>query len=259
MNKQELDRLETFIRQQSGRFPYPPTPDLASRVQREIAPALARVQPDRRRLAWAVAALLLALSLVALSVPPVRAAIFEFFQIGAIRVFSGDTLNEPSTTPVLPPATHPFPPDLVGETTLVAAAEETGLDLLLPAYPAGIGPPDHVFVQDVGAPMVILAWVDPVDPDLVSLSLFFIGSTETPLGTKFEVRQTEETTVKGQPALWVSGNHMLQFEADPGQDSMRMTRLVGTHTLIWQADGVTYRLEADLPLPELVRIAESLE
>ena len=74
-------------------FQYPPTPDVASAVSRSLLsdtrPAKRPLQKRRIRLAWALVAVLVLLAVLA-AVPQVRAAVVEFFQIGAIRLFVGE-------------------------------------------------------------------------------------------------------------------------------------------------------------------------
>ena len=40
---------------------------------------------------------------------------------------------------------------------------------------------------------------------------------------------------------------------------MALRRLVEGNVLLWEQDGVTYRLETELPLDEAIKVAESLE
>jgi hypothetical protein len=201
-----------------------------------------------------------------LSVPQVRAAVVEFLQIGVIRIL----LAEPTPTATLPPATpagrQPTPSpsptplrsvlDLAGETTLAEARARANFSIRLPAYPADLGEPDHVFFQDLQGPVVVLVWMDPAQPDRVRLSLHQLG--EDTLAMKGEPRLIEETTVNGQRAIWTEGPYVLQFQRGNRVD-YDFRRLVEGHVLLWVEEDTTYRLETDLPLEEAVRVAESLE
>jgi hypothetical protein len=60
--------------------------------------------------------------------------------------------------------------------------------------------------------------------------------------------------VNGELAVFTLGTHQLSVDG-----SQQPAKLVNAPTLIWVQDGITYRLEADLPLDEMIRIAESLE
>jgi hypothetical protein len=139
---------------------------------------------------------------------------------------------------------------------LADAREETGFPVRLPAYPPDLGPPDRVFLQNPGGPMLVLVWLEPGQPDQVRLSLHQFGPGT--FAQKFEPELVEETTVNGQRALWTEGPYLLQILRN-GRVDLDLTRLVSGHVLIWVEGDITYRLETDLPLEEAVRIAESLE
>src|SRR5512143_310245 len=87
MNASNAERLEHDLRE-AGRFlPYPPTPELAAQVMRLISRRAVR-RRFSPRWAWALASLLVLLGALML-VPPARAAILDFIQIGVVRIFRG--------------------------------------------------------------------------------------------------------------------------------------------------------------------------
>jgi hypothetical protein len=68
----------------------------------------------------------------------------------------------------------------------------------------------------------------------------------------------ERVEVAGNPGIWVSGELHLFFYTDPsGAVVNEAVRLAG-NTLLWQAGDLTMRLEGQLPLEEMLRIAESV-
>lgn len=262
------ERWERQLRDTASALRYPPTPDIASAVARRLQ-AGARPSRDRPLLrGLAIAALLLVLA--ALAAPPVRAALAEILRIGAIRIVPA------APTPILPPPTaepagsraaSPTPApapatptplasvlDLAGETTLAAAQAQAGFPIRLPEYPADLGTPDRVFLQDLGGPLVVLVWLDPADASKVRLSLHEFGPNT--FAEKLAPRVVRETQVNGAPALWARGPHLLQTQSRPQEYTQR--RLVNGHVLIWTAGDITYRLENDLSEAEAIRIAESL-
>lgn len=270
----ELDRFEQRLRAVAGDFPYPPTP-----VIRPVRSS----RPDRSRtqLAWG-AGIALALILTLLAVPQVRAALVEFIQIGAVRLnliaptptatLTGTPAGTPAPTEVLTPSATPLASvlDLKGETTLADAKQRANFTVRLPAYPADLGQPDHVFVQAQGAPVVVLAWLDPDNASRVQMSLHEIGPGSWALDKmgfnkegftkegffKAGLEIIRFTDVNGQNAAWVEGPHLLIAR----NDAIEERRLVTGNTLIWQdQNGVTYRLETELPLAEARKIAESLK
>jgi hypothetical protein len=200
-------------------------------------------------------------------IPPARAAIIEFIQIGVVRIFHAEptplppsTAQSPSTTLPLtatPVVTSqsliPMLEKIAGEMTLEGAQKAVNYPILLPSYPPDLGKPDRVFVQDAGA-MTVLVWVDPQHPDKVLMSLHFLPPGSWAI-KKMEPTVIKETTVHGQRAIWTAGPYPIIFS----NGNMDMIRLVNGHVLIWAEGDMTYRLESDFSLEEAVKIAESLK
>jgi hypothetical protein len=141
-----------------------------------------------------------------------------------------------------------------GETTLRKAQQAAGYPILLPTHPAGIGEPDRVFVQDVDGAMTILVWLDPQQPGQVKLSLHFIPEGSWAV-EKFSPVAVKETSVNRGEAVWAVGPYPLRLQ----NGDLQIQRMVDGHVLIWEKDGVTYRLETNTSMEEAVRIAESLQ
>jgi len=209
---------------------------------------------------------------VLISVPSVRAAVLEFLQIGAIRIFleaptptssplpgsilmpsADDRTPKPSTPTPLVPVDIASLLDLVGETTLEEAMKHAGFELLLPGYPEGLGLPQKVFLQDMAGAVVVFVWMEPELSNQVRLSLFQIGPGSW-AGEKGIPTQVEHTRVNGEPALWTRGPYPLVLKTK----GLEFRRLVDGNVLIWSAGNITYRLEGQLSLDEAVKIAESL-
>jgi hypothetical protein len=271
-DQRSSEPFEEQLHQTAAGFQYPATPDVASAVSRSLLSDTRlgeKVLEKRRRvrLAWALVAILALLAALA-AVPQVRAAVVEFFQIGAIRLFVGEPTPTipPSTTNT--PATSPAPssaggagdtiPKLAGETTLEDAERGLGRRLRLPTYPDGLGPPDSVFVQDIGLPVAILIWLDRPDSDEVILSLHVLPSSGGPFGVKSDIDLLETSEVNGQEAYWVTGSHFLEFFDAQGKAVFDSIRLVEGNVLIWTEADFTYRLETNMSLEEAIRTAESL-
>lgn len=258
MSDMPLDRLEVELRRTARAFPYPATPDVARAVSRRLSGATPRRPARRPALAWALVALVLTAAGL-LSVPEVRAAIVDFIRIGAVRIYliaptSTPTATAPAPTPRPTPAPLASVLDLAGQTTLKQAEADARFAIRLPGFPPDLGAPHRVFLQDLGGQVLVLVWMDPAQPDRVRLSLHQIEPGSFAI-TKVEPRVVQETTVNGRPAFWAEGPYMI--EARGGAYELR--RLIEGHVLIWTEDGITYRLETDLPLSEAVRVAESVE
>jgi hypothetical protein len=138
--------------------------------------------------------------------------------------------------------------------TLQEAQKKVSYPIFLPSYPADLGQPDYVFVQDTGEPMTILVWTDPQNPDQVLMSLHFLtaGSWAT---KKMQPVIIQETNVNGNHAIWTTGPYVMKLT----NGDMQFTRLIDGHVLIWEAGNVTYRLETKLSLDEAVKVGESLK
>ena len=258
----EMD-FETQVHTIARGMDYPLTPDIAgavsTRLRASIQPQLAKRTMTRSL----VFALVLLASLML--IPPVRAAVIEFIEIGIVRILRSDPAPAPEQIPsTMTPLTAtpvstlapliPLLEELAGETTLGEAQEMVEYPILLPAYPTNLGEPDRVFVQDADGFMTILVWIDPQNPSRVRMSLHMIpeGSWAIEKGAPTFI---QETKVNGQFAIWAVGPYPLRLS----NGDLQYRRLIDGQVLIWEADRITYRLETDLTLEEAIQIAESLE
>jgi hypothetical protein len=195
-------------------------------------------------------------------VPPVRAAVLEFIQIGIVRIFPAPAPTEspnfetPVTATPAPTSSALIPllEQISGETTLEDAQKEIGFPIPLPAYPPNLGQPDRVFLQDAGGWMLILIWLDPQQPDQVQMSLHLIEEGSWSI-QKFQPTIVEETAVHDLWAVWTVGGYPLILH----NGDMQVARMIVGNVLIWEENKITYRLETALELDEAIRIAESLK
>ena len=200
-------------------------------------------------------------------IPPARAAILEFIQIGVVRIFrveptpivptaiSSETLVPVTATPPVTPQTLiPILESLAGEMTLDEAQQRVDYPILLPSYPPDLGRPERIFVQDADGDMTILVWLDPGKQNQIRMSLHFLPPGSWAV-KKADPQVIAETTVNGEYAVWAIGPYPMRFE----NGDLQFLRLITGNVLIWESDGITYRLETDLPLQEARAIAESLE
>jgi len=250
---------------------YPRTPDIAGSVVRRLsAKGMGGRGQGRfisRRLAWSLTVILIVLSSLML-IPPARAAILEFIQIGIVRIFRTEatpvtppqqefpaTMLPVTATPV--PTSEPLIPileRLAGERSLEGAQGLVEYPILLPSYPPDLGVPDRVFVQDADGDMTILIWIDPEDPIQVLMSLHLIPSGSWAVD-KMNPALVQETTVNGQSAIWAVGPYPVRFS----NGDLDFVRLVDGHVLLWTDGDITYRLETKMELEEAIRVAQSLE
>lgn len=275
MSELERELFENQLITIAKGLDYPRTPDIAGSVMSRLrASTRSRFFPrpfgwaQGRRLALSLAMILVLLSSLML-IPPVRAAVIEFIQIGIVRIFprptespidaistaTPDSITPMTATPSLPSATLiPSLSRIAGKTTLENAQERANYPILLPTYPPDLGQPDYVFLQDAEGVMTVLVWLDSRQPNRVLMSLHIIPEGSWAI-EKSEPIVIEETSVNGQRAIWAVGPYPLRLR----NGDLDFTRLIDGNVLIW-ADGlITYRLEINQTLEEALKIAESLE
>lgn len=257
-SNQSDDSWESLVQSIASRLEYPPTPDIVGRMREQKPPRPSR--PLVRRLALATLAIVLIVGGL-LAVPQARAALVEILRVGAVTIH----LVEPTDTltPTGSPAATLTPPvplasvaDLAGETTLSDAQSRVRFPIRLPTYPADLGLPDRVFLQNLGGRAVILVWLQPGTQTQAQLSLHVLGPGVE--ATKGPPDSIAFTMVHDQPAVWATGPYYLLY-GDGSAYMSNQRRLVSGHVLIWEEGGLTYRLETDLSMEEAVAIAESLE
>lgn len=241
------EQWETFVRDTAKHFPYPPTPDVYQTVRQPSKP-----QPSRAmyygRLA---AAALLVIVLAAMAVPEVRAAVLEVLRIGAVRIFLIEPENTPTPHSVTATPTTPSPVfDLPGETSLALVRARLQDQLRLPTE---LGEPNRVFLQYLGGPVVTLVWVQPHDPNIAQWVLQILDRDVSASKEMYQ-GQTQSVTVNGRRGIWLEDVHEIVFYGVNGDNR----RLVEAHVLVWEIDGITYRLETAHPLEEALRVAESV-
>ena len=272
MSNLPIDTWELHLQQLAAELPYPPTPDIVRQVVQRTSQE--RVQPaaNRYRAVWVALGVIVLLLAGMLLVPPVRAAVLDFLQLGAVRIFlveltpTATHLPTGATTPQvasLAAATlrpQPTPTDLVswldlgGEITFSQAVEKFAFPISLPLYPQDLDPPDRSFLQEEAGQVLILVWTDPNEAEIVGMSLQII-SPGSWIVTKMGPEIILETRVNSRPAFWAVGPYPLELSSR----KVEVRHLVAGNVLIWEQDGLTYRLESSLPMEEAIKIAESLQ
>src|SRR5512134_67297 len=121
MNQVQQELFEKQLGSISKGMEYPRTPDLAGSVIKRL-----RISPHprliSRRLAWSLTVIVILFSSLLL-IPPARAAILEFIQIGIVRIFRAEP------TPVTPPQQE-FPSTMIPMTATPAEASDALIPLL---------------------------------------------------------------------------------------------------------------------------------
>jgi hypothetical protein len=265
MNELQQELFEEQLVSLARGLEYPRTPNIAGAVTARLRPSTSP-RFFSRRLAWSLTVLLVLFASLML-IPPVRAAIIDFIQIGVVRIFRAEptqvvppnqefpsTMVPVTATPVSTSQTLiPILESMAGEMTLEEAQQAVDYPILLPSYPSDLGPPDRVFVQEADGNLTILVWTDPQQPDQILMSLHLIPPGSWAVD-KMDPTLVQETSVNGQRAIWAIGPYPVRFS----NGNLDFIRLIDGHVLIWKEGDITLRLETDLALEEAIRMAESL-
>ena len=229
----ERDDLLHDLGQLGRSLPSPDPTGLDDAVLARLTePAAAPAQTPRTLLRVAAVALTTLLAL--LLVPPVRAAVSDWFGFGSVMVREGDGSGEA-------PTGSPTPS---GPSTSLrdAASQVTFTVLELPA----LGTPRGAWVSPDGR-VLTLVWDDDARLDQSSSYTYTFAKTS-------ETFQT--VSVDGEEALWFGDSHEVAIVDADGRE-VRETRRRAGSTLIWMVDDTTLRLEGALSLTEAVALAES--
>lgn len=232
-----MSELELALRQLA--VDYPATPDLAGPVGRRLAEGRRPTRELRRPLAIALAALVVVAGAL-MAVPQSRSAILDWLGIGGVTIHYVDEL----------PATEKAREDLaLGDRMSLAQARElAGFDVRVPAV-EGLDDP-VVYRGHVG--QVSLLYGSEDEPRLLVTQLLGTGAYEKLLSTETDVEIVVEPDAEG---AWLEGGEHVLFFPTLGPESQR---LVGNTLLMQRDDGVTVRIEADIPKREALRIFRSM-
>jgi hypothetical protein len=251
------DRVASALGELGNRIEVAESPDLAARVVARIEAGDSRRQEPsyvRRTPAFAAAAVILVAALSSLLVPQVREAVADWLGVGGVRIE-----RRPAPTPPGELGDDLF---LGDPATLADARERVGFDI---GIPAALGDPDEVFLEEVSGHLrVSMLW--EARPGLPEAKETGVGAllVEVPgaIG-EFAAKMAEsdfpirEVSVSGARGVWLRGDHFF-FYTDPEGAAIEESIRLATNTLLWEDNGVTFRLEGAFTLRTALQIAESI-
>lgn len=234
------DRVEQMLRAATRDVEFPPTPDLASAVRRDLTRPAPYRPPIRRVLVLAALTLLVAAATVFAASPGARDAVLDLFGIDGASVERVPTLPE---TP--PPARTP-----IGErVSLAEARKRAGFEILAPRPQ-----PERAYFSE------------RVPGGAVSFTT--LRATVTQLRASIEgeyLRKlvTEGTTVRdlrvaGDRAVWLVERPHVVFLVDARGRVVEESLRQAGNVLLVERDGVVIRIEGAPSLKAAVLIARSL-
>ena len=259
--------LEQALTDLAPRVAYPPTPDLAATIRARIAAESAPSRPGwswpallrPRRLAIAALALLI-IAIGALAVSPeLRTAVAKRLGIHGIEIIFVDETPTPAATPVGTTL-------LLGEPMTLAEAQSRVSYAI--QVPAKLGPPDEVYLRQLAAgPMVTLLYRPR--PDLPEAEETGVGALLMQFPATSDIDQIVKrvtmgtgsvigVTIDGSTGFWVMGSSELVISQDPSAGFPELSR-PSADVLIWEQNGMAYRLEVNLLMSDAITIAESLQ
>ncbi|MFP3882847.1 MAG: hypothetical protein ACLFWH_11085 [Actinomycetota bacterium] len=241
--------LEDQLTELSGSVDWPDA-DVAARVWNRITTR--SHEPRKVRIGWKAAIATVCVLAAITVVPAGRQAVADLLSVAGIDI----TFSQ-SETPADPGPVH------LGEpTTLESAARQVEFPLALPTL-TDLENPDAVYVE-TGPPVVVhLTWeAGPSLPAIAETNIGllltqFASPAEGTILTKELTSDTDivETSVNGQEALWLQGApHELTYNRTATQQVSRLA----ANVLLWEDNGVTYRLESALEMNAAQQIAETL-
>jgi hypothetical protein len=248
------DELETALREIGQRLDYPRPTSMANAVRARLREPRATV---RTHVAFAPALVTLALLAVVISLgsPDARAAAGEFLHLRGIDIF-----RVPSVPATLPPLQL----SIAGErTTLDDARRRVRFTPRVPAA-AELGAPDDVFIETVGTTdrLTLVYRQRPGIPvsagaGVSALVVEARGTVDEALFAKATGPGTriEPVNVNGGQGYWLEGAPHLFFYRDQNGNIVSDTLRLAGNTLVWVQDGVTIRLEAQVPKDQALQIA----
>ena len=242
--REEMERVERDLTMLSRAIAYPATPSLAQAVRRRLSSAKpAPAAAPRWQLALTAVAAAAVVAAAALgSIAPARDAVADFFE--RINIFETDQPLEGLPTEVRG-----------AEMSPESAGARLGSPILQPGDDEGLTREKLVF-QDFGE---------------VKAAVSFYRTDDGRLSRSFRQPRTSARACHpdgdatstpiyglGNSAYWIEGAHLVQFYDFEGQVIGESVRRTGTNTLVWDRDGLIFRIEGDLSQDEAVQIAQSL-
>ena len=237
------DRLDTALSQLAVEVVFPPTPDLATSVRRRLVES--RLSGPRR-LPWGRSFALAA----GLSLLVVAAAVALAWVLPGLRIVPVASLPPASAVELGEdlrlgePITAEDARFEVGErgpaTSAYSFRDGTVVSLV---YGPGDGLPE---IDGSGIGLLVQRIEGDLDTVMVEKLVNEVGAVVTPVS----VGEADGFWIEGPP-------HLVRYLTPSGLVRAEMTRLVGG-TLVWQRDGVLYRMESGLGRAESLRLAATV-
>ncbi|MGH3065856.1 MAG: hypothetical protein ACRDOF_06080 [Gaiellaceae bacterium] len=243
-----MNGLERSLIELGRELEVPEPPDLVAIVLERIEPRRA-ARPRPRRWVLALAAAVLAALVATLAIPDARSALFRVLRIGNEQIELVDELPE------LVPAPAALPLDLAlgRSVTLEQAHRDAEFELRELDTP-----PDRVYLGVRGT--VWFLYGTPTDVRLLVAQMPGVAVDAPLILKKLASPETrvEEVIVDGTRGYFLDGAPHLLLLLDEFGNVIEETVRLARNVLVWEAGGVTYRLEGGFSRDEALAVAGSL-
>ena len=258
--------LDERLRDLAAHVAFPPTPALSRSVINAVQAHRSRNQRVQRRLTIAFILVLVIVFTAIGAIPAARHAVARWIDIPGIHL---SWLDED------PPANieTEIRLGLGNRTTIDETTSQAGFPVSLPADDRA-NEPDEIFYNSSPAsspsfPPGVVSFVYyatnelPAVPgtDVGLLITEFEGDPSSIWANKSLMIDDNPRTVRvnGADGLWLPDTHLISIQPESAGDILTpATRSTGS-VLIWNRDGITYRIEGNLPYDAMLAIAESME
>lgn len=230
-----------------------PSADVSGGVRRRVLAEPSTVR--RPSVGWKVAVAALGASVVILAVPAGRQAIADLLGVAGIEITFTDEAFDAGSARL----------ELGEPASLEHVTDRITFPMSLPTL-AEIGPPTAIYLEE-GRPFVVHAtWeAGPDLPEVAGTGMgLLLTQFESPTDqTVFSKELSDSTSVEvtavgAEPAQWIEGApHQLTYRTVDGTQTREVSRLAA-NVLIWENNGITYRLESELECQRALRIAQAL-
>ncbi|MFL5971166.1 MAG: hypothetical protein ACJ750_02130 [Gaiellaceae bacterium] len=238
-----MTELERALLTVGRNLELPVTPDLTGAVRTRLAEGRRPSLFSRRALIVALAVLAVALGAV-LAVPQARSTIRDWLGIGNV------TIRYVEDLPPVDQATAGL--ELGEQMSLEEARERAGFRVRVPTV-EGLDDPPKVFYNDTSSQVAFL-YGSEEKPKLLITQADARGAIEKLVN--LNVTERELVVVEpGYAGIWLYGEKHAIFY--PSTDHEEPFRLVG-NALVYEIDGVTLRIEAEISKDDALRIARSM-
>ena len=238
-----MTELERALLAVGQNLEVPVAPDLTGAVRARLAEGRRPSLFSRRVLVVALAVLAVAVGAV-LAVPQARSTIRDWLGIGNV------TIRYVEELPPVEQATADL--ELGEQMSLEEARERAGFPVRVPTVD-GLDDPPKVFYNEESSQVAFL-YGSEEKPKLLITQADARGAIEKMVN--LDVTERELVVVEpGYAGVWLYGEKHAIFY--PSTDHEEPFRLVG-NALVYEIDGVTLRLEAEISKDEALRIARSM-